>query len=353
MLWRTDGARDLFEECRNSTKACIKIRTKGDRTMNCDWTCQNCSGSAFKEHQYMYHVESDKRYLKADRIRVCLSCGYGESLPKTNKSSLNEYYEKVYRSKGHPHYTTRVNPYITDRSISQLGFLSNQVELKETNAILEVGPGEGTFGKTARKYWPNLKMFCIEKDKSVRSLLEDAGYIVVDSANKISSEIDVVFSSHCLEHFSYLEDFFSIVSEARPKLGVFIEVPNCTSLYYEGRPYDSPHLLFFTKKSLEEIMKKNIRSNLVTVKSCGHSVERSTRNMKQSKSWVERRWSLGRLMYRLPAVLTSKILQAWSILRFAKNIEKTNASIDEQSYLYSEDTGWALRGFACTKKLYV
>ena len=34
---------------------------------------------------------------------------------------------------------------------------------------------------------------------------------------------------------------------------IFFEVPNCTKEYWKGRPYDSPHLLFYTKKSIEKI----------------------------------------------------------------------------------------------------
>ena len=34
---------------------------------------------------------------------------------------------------------------------------------------------------------------------------------------------------------------------------VFFEVPNCEERYFEGRPYDGPHLLFYTKKSIEKI----------------------------------------------------------------------------------------------------
>ena len=34
---------------------------------------------------------------------------------------------------------------------------------------------------------------------------------------------------------------------------IFFEVPNCTDKYWSGRPYDSPHLLFYTKKSFEKL----------------------------------------------------------------------------------------------------
>ena len=34
---------------------------------------------------------------------------------------------------------------------------------------------------------------------------------------------------------------------------VFFEVPNCPKEYFNGRPYDSPHLLFYTKKSIDKI----------------------------------------------------------------------------------------------------
>ena len=37
---------------------------------------------------------------------------------------------------------------------------------------------------------------------------------------------------------------------------IFFEVPNCTKDYFDGRAFDSPHLLFFTENSLKKISAK-------------------------------------------------------------------------------------------------
>ena len=34
------------------------------------------------------------------------------------------------------------------------------------------------------------------------------------------------------------------------------EIPYCSEEYFSGRPYDGPHLLFYTKKSIEKISEK-------------------------------------------------------------------------------------------------
>ena len=36
---------------------------------------------------------------------------------------------------------------------------------------------------------------------------------------------------------------------------IFFEVPNFSEEYWKGRPYDGPHLLFFTKESFDKLIK--------------------------------------------------------------------------------------------------
>ena len=51
-------------------------------------------------------------------------------------------------------------------------------------------------------------------------------------------------------------DIFSKFNDIlNPNGFLFFEVPNCPKEYFQGRPYDSPHLLFFTSKSMHKIAK--------------------------------------------------------------------------------------------------
>jgi len=61
---------------------------------------------------------------------------------------------------------------------------------------------------------------------------------------------------HTLEHMSDLSIFSKFYDILNPKGFIFFEVPNCPKEYFEGRPYDAPHFLFYTKKSLEKIALK-------------------------------------------------------------------------------------------------
>ena len=60
---------------------------------------------------------------------------------------------------------------------------------------------------------------------------------------------------HSLEHLTDLKIFEKFKKLTKKNSYIFIEVPNCEiNEFYKTRPYDSPHLIFFTKKSLEKIL---------------------------------------------------------------------------------------------------
>ena len=62
-----------------------------------------------------------------------------------------------------------------------------------------------------------------------------------------------------MEHLSDINSIFEKFSEIlNPKGYIFFEVPNCSKEYWQGRPYDGPHLLFYTKKSIEMLAENTV-----------------------------------------------------------------------------------------------
>ena len=65
----------------------------------------------------------------------------------------------------------------------------------------------------------------------------------------MSQKFDLITTTHSLEHLSDINSIFTKFKEILNKDGhIFFEVPNCTKEYFDGRAYDSPHLLFLQQK---------------------------------------------------------------------------------------------------------
>jgi 2-polyprenyl-3-methyl-5-hydroxy-6-metoxy-1,4-benzoquinol methylase len=93
-------------------------------------------------------------------------------------------------------------------------------------------------------------------------LLNERGYKNFEDPNEIEEKFDLIITLHTLEHLtstSIFSKFYNLLN----KYGlIFFEVPNCTKKFFDLRVYDSPHLIFYTKKSFEKISQLN---NLVFI----------------------------------------------------------------------------------------
>ena len=105
--------------------------------------------------------------------------------------------------------------------------------------------------------FPHLKLYCFESDEYSKKILKDRGYTNYENLDYIDKKFDLIISLHSLEHLTNIETIFKLPKLLNNSGLLFFEVPNCpTKTYYINRPYDCPHLLFFTEKSIEIISKK-------------------------------------------------------------------------------------------------
>ena len=66
----------------------------------------------------------------------------------------------------------------------------------------------------------------------------------------VDKKFDIIIATHCLEHLTNLKIFNFFKKISHNKTFLFIEVPNnIFNKTFFDRPYDSPHLLFFSKKT--------------------------------------------------------------------------------------------------------
>lgn len=129
--------------------------------------------------------------------------------------------------------------------------------------ILEIGPGTGIFAKKWISNYPANKYYAVETDTSCYGSLEETVLIISkpEEIKGLDKEFDLVIMSHVLEHVSDPIGFLTSCTEFLKKDGViFIEVP-CND--WQHKPEDEPHLLFFHKKPMLQLMTslgfKNIR----------------------------------------------------------------------------------------------
>ena len=101
-----------------------------------------------------------------------------------------------------------------------------------------------------------MNLYCTENDKHCISLLSERNYKNLQETSSIKNQIDLIITLHSLEHLDSLNIFNDFRNILKPNGKIFFEVPNCSKEYFDGRPYDAPHLLFYTQKSFEQIAKK-------------------------------------------------------------------------------------------------
>ena len=129
----------------------------------------------------------------------------------------------------------------------------------ENSTILDIGCADGLFISEVAKELPKAlitgidissKLIDIAKAKKCQNCT-----FLVEDAEKFepNKKFDLIITLHSLEHLPNVKIFKKFKEILTTDGTIFFEVPNCTKDYFNGRAYDSPHLLFFTKKSFDKL----------------------------------------------------------------------------------------------------
>ena len=230
--------------------------------MNC-LIC-NSSKAVSYHSDYKLEIKEDKKYFENALIYKCENCDFSFVNPMPPQDKLDYFYEKIYRSDGRPpffvseNYEDQKKYYLEDKNLSYLLYLSSLIDLTKINKIYDFGGGIGDLGFALKKKFPNLKLFCSEGDAHCEKILEERGYSNIKNINNITDRFDLITTTHSLEHLTDINSIFVKFRELlNPEGHIFFEVPNCTEEYWDGRIYDGPHLLFYTKKSFEKLSQKH------------------------------------------------------------------------------------------------
>ena len=193
--------------------------------------------------------------------------------------------------------------------------MSTLVDLKKIDNIYDFGAGFGDLGYAIKKKFPQVNLFCTEHDKQCLHILKKRGYIN-SKVEDINKKFDLIITLHSLEHLKDVEIFAKFYEMLKPGGVIFFEVPNCSNEYFNGRPYDGPHLLFYTKKSIEAICKK-FNFDLFRVDISSYSFDEDHKYQKQSQDKYYRINSKNNIDYFKQVI---KKFIPKSVLRFRENI---------------------------------
>ena len=220
--------------------------------------CRSPNNVSFRS-DYKFEIDTDKKYFGDLKIYTCKSCDLSFADPLPKEDELNFFYENIYRSLNRPPYWLNEfskdleTKYLDDRQLNYLLYITTLVDFEKINSIYDFGAGNGDLGFLLKHKFKNLELYCTEHDKHCSSILKKRGYTNFKDINDINKKFDLIVTIHTLEHLTDLKIFNTFHNLLNNNGLVFFEVPNCEERYFEGRPYDGPHLLFYTKKSIEKI----------------------------------------------------------------------------------------------------
>ena len=222
--------------------------------------CNSKDNVIFRD-KYILEIEDDKHIFEDAKIYCCKNCDISFVSPMPSDNKLNEFYKNVYRTPHRPPYFLTEDyedlklECLDDRYFNYLVYLSSLIDLRKVKKLYDFGAGNGDMGYLLKKKFPEIELYATESDRHCKKLLHERGYKNFENLNEIEEKFDLIVTLHSLEHLTSTDIFSKFVNFLNKDGLIFFEVPNCTQKYFDLRVYDSPHLIFYTKKSFEKIGK--------------------------------------------------------------------------------------------------
>lgn len=287
--------------------------------------CLICNNNTIFLDKYKFNVKSDIEYFGDKDIFQCESCNFCFCHPMPKKIKLDEFYQKIYRAYGRPHEYDSIDVkknYKSFKNLDYLDYLEKFIDLNKIKQLFDFGSGTGCLGYLIKKNYDKIEISSAESDNNCKKILKERGYRNYDNINEINKKFDLIISLHSLEHLTDLNIIHNFRAVAKKNSYLFLEVPNCEfSLKFKSRPYDSPHLMFFTKESFRKIAKK-YSLEILDMSYCSISLEENFKNMSNAKRKYED-WKKGEIKDFIKSLLR-KLLKKVKIFKTLENKEKKN-----------------------------
>ncbi len=202
---------------------------------------------------------SSRQSLFRSYINICSNCGHGEMEDRPTEDDLRKYYQDEYWSQRSTTVEKAVisdTDYIVDpRAIHQIDFTMEKVRCDSIFKVLEIGAGAAYASLLLRDKCKKPAMYLYACEPGLQ--WED--YYQRQDIKKIASyfpfetneRFEYVHTSHWLEHTLNLDETLSKLNAIiNPSGHLFVEVPNTEHFYWDLPIGDTPHIHFFTRKSL-------------------------------------------------------------------------------------------------------
>ena len=193
------------------------------------------------------------------KITKCNDCGYGYYEKYLSNTTLSKYYNNLYwQASGLKDSKVFENHFFLDdkRSNAQHNFISEFIKQRGSFKMLEIGAASALISRFIRHH----------QSSEVEIDVVEAGtgwieYYKVLNINQVSNffpfksekKYDYIHTSHWLEHVGNLEEVILQLNDLlNPNGLLFVEVPNCIA-YFELDYIDTPHIHFFTQKSMSKL----------------------------------------------------------------------------------------------------
>ena len=209
---------------------------------------------------YKLQFKEDENYFNSAKLYRCNDCDFSFVNPMPNAEKLDYFYKNIYSSKIRPPYWATEDyedqkaHYLEDKNLSYALYLTTLIDFQKIKNIFDFGCSNGDLGHALKIKFSQLKLFCSETDKHCKKILNERGYENFENLNEINQKFDLIIATHALEHITDVNSLFKKFDDIlNPSGHFFFEVPYCPKEYWDGRPYDGIHLLYYTKKSMEKL----------------------------------------------------------------------------------------------------
>lgn len=317
--------------------------------------CYSCQNINLKKVPYVDNTFEHNPIVEWSSYEVsyCQDCGFGIIYPHDlTEKKLVDFYTNAYRTDEQSvNFTGEQLFSFFDKNRTEQKFLTQALTVslvagfKRKTEVKFLDIGCGPFGNSFNSYknvFPEIKFdFCaIDTDPITINNLKhnDVKHIgsTYQALTNYSSQFDFIMFSHYFEHLTLIDIpiFLKLIHNALRKDGMcFIEVPN-DDFRVQSRhdKSSSPHTLFFTEKSLVNILESNGFS-VVFSSVVGDSSSYVSSDMRKKIDTVNNFRKI--IPYKL-----------WKVIRNIKNMIFRKTAYDYLSTRYSKmnrDTGDILR----------
>tara|TARA_B100000963_G_C22569664_1_gene645458 strand:- start:394 stop:1398 length:1005 start_codon:yes stop_codon:yes gene_type:complete len=308
--------------------------------------CLICNQKTDYLDEYKFNVNSDIEFFGRMQIVYCKECDLSFADPMPSASKLDHFYKYVYRDFGRPHYIELRNleeDLLSQKNMNYIQYLSSFINFDKIENIFDFGSGSGDIGYLLSKKFKHLKLHTIETDNFSKKILKNRNFKIYENFNEIDIKFDLIISTHVIEHLTNLDIFENFKNVLKKNHHIFIEVPNnLFEVNFHKRPYDSPHLIFFSKKSLYLVEKKfNLQISDLTYSF--HSIDRAFDQMKKSKLIFEG-WTK-KTKYKNKKILIKNFFKSIlpkKILKMIRKLRSVN-SLSYENFINGDKNSWCLR----------